>query len=91
MSYTSSVLSEPDPGAMMNLVKPFYLGDKIEFSNIFANPIMSGQFRDSTRSDIEFMKSNIRVLRQKQTPTDESSRSNLHMSKMLHLQNNFFI
>ncbi|CAH0776370.1 unnamed protein product [Bemisia tabaci] len=50
---------------LINLVKPHFLGDKVEFNNRFLNPIMNGQLWDSTKKDTEFMRNRLHVLREK--------------------------
>lgn len=47
---------------MVNFVKPYLLGTQVEFTNRFANPILNGQYSNSTRRDIEVMKRRSHVL-----------------------------
>ena len=47
---------------MVQFVKPNLLGNKKEFLNRFVNPIMNGQFDDSTPSDVTLMKKRAHVL-----------------------------
>lgn len=47
---------------MVNVVRPHLLGTRLEFTNRFANPIMNGQYTNSTRQDIKTMKRRSHVL-----------------------------
>lgn len=47
---------------MVNVVKPHLLGTRAEFTNRFANPIMNGQYVNSTPRDIQVMKRRSHVL-----------------------------
>lgn len=47
---------------MVDFVKPCLLGNLKEFSNMFANPIANGQYRNSERKDIEIMQRRSHVL-----------------------------
>ncbi|XP_070171889.1 transcriptional regulator ATRX isoform X2 [Polyergus mexicanus] len=47
---------------MVQFVKPNLLGTKKEFLNRFVNPIMNGQFDDSTAYDVKLMKKRAHVL-----------------------------
>lgn len=47
---------------MVNVVRPHLLGTRLEFTNRFANPIMNGQYINSTREDIKVMKRRSHVL-----------------------------
>ncbi len=48
--------------AMVNWIKPCFLGDIKEFNNMYANPIMEGQLRDSTSYQIKKMKQKCYIL-----------------------------
>jgi len=50
---------------MVNFVRPYLLGTKSEFRNMFVNPIQNGQFMDSTRGDVIIMKNRSHVLHKK--------------------------
>ncbi|XP_044729056.1 transcriptional regulator ATRX-like isoform X2 [Chrysoperla carnea] len=50
---------------MINLVKPNLLGSAKEFANRFENPIIKGQAKDSSASDIRMMKRRAHVLHKK--------------------------
>ncbi len=47
---------------MLNFVKPNLLGTLEEFKNRFVNPINNGQHKDSTDSDVRYMKKRAHVL-----------------------------
>lgn len=47
---------------MVNIVKPHLLGTKQEFKNRFINPIMNGQYTNSTNQDIQIMKRRSHIL-----------------------------
>lgn len=47
---------------MVNVVKPHLLGNPQEFTNRFANPIINGQYVNSTQQDIKVMKRRSHVL-----------------------------
>lgn len=47
---------------MVNFVKPNLLGTEKEYKTNFVNPIVNGQFEDSTAEDIMFMKKRTHVL-----------------------------
>lgn len=47
---------------MVQFVKPNLLGDKKEFHNRFVNPIVNGQYRDSTPLDVHLMRNRSHVL-----------------------------
>lgn len=47
---------------MVNLVKPDLLGTTKEFTNRFINPIMNGQYANSTPHDMKLMKRRTHVL-----------------------------
>ncbi|XP_076468714.1 uncharacterized protein LOC143299416 [Babylonia areolata] len=47
---------------MVDFVRPNFLGNKTEFSNMFERPIMNGQCQDSTAEDIKIMKHRAYVL-----------------------------
>lgn len=47
---------------MVNVVKPHLLGTRQEFTNRFGNPIMNGQYINSTPQDIKVMKRRSHVL-----------------------------
>lgn len=47
---------------MVNFVKPNLLGTEKEYKINFVNPIVNGQFEDSTAEDIMFMKKRTHVL-----------------------------
>ncbi|XP_016839228.2 transcriptional regulator ATRX homolog [Nasonia vitripennis] len=47
---------------MVQFVKPNLLGNKIEFLNRFGNPIVNGQFDNSTAKDVKLMKHRAHVL-----------------------------
>lgn len=50
---------------MVNYIKPFFLGTEKEFANLYANPIKNGQHKDSSKTDIKFMKQRSFVLNKK--------------------------
>lgn len=47
---------------MICFIKPNLLGDKWEFRNRFNNPIINGQYSDSTSEDLNLMKKRAHVL-----------------------------
>jgi len=47
---------------MVDFVRPNYLGNKTEFSNMFERPIQNGQCVDSTSKDVRLMKHRAHVL-----------------------------
>ena len=47
---------------MVDFVRPNFLGNKTEFSNMFERPIMNGQCQDSTAEDMKIMKHRAYVL-----------------------------
>ena len=47
---------------MVDFVRPNFLGNKTEFSNMFERPIMNGQCQDSTPEDLKIMKHRAYVL-----------------------------
>ena len=47
---------------MVSLVKPNLLGTRKEFANRFVNPIINGQCRDSTQTDVKIMKKRAHIL-----------------------------
>lgn len=47
---------------MVNVIKPHLLGNRLEFTNRFANPITNGQYVNSTHQDIKIMKRRSHVL-----------------------------
>lgn len=47
---------------MVNVVKPYLLGTHQEFTNRFSNPIINGQYLNSTSHDISIMKRRSHVL-----------------------------
>jgi len=47
---------------MVDFVRPNYLGNKIEFSNMFERPIQNGQCVDSTPKDVRVMRHRAHVL-----------------------------
>ena len=47
---------------MVDFVRPNYLGNKIEFSNMFERPIQNGQCVDSTAKDVRVMRHRAHVL-----------------------------
>lgn len=51
--------------SMVNFIKPSFLGTEKEFANLYANPIKSGQHKDSSKSEIKFMKQRSFVLHKK--------------------------
>lgn len=50
---------------MVNFIKPSFLGTEKEFANLYATPIRIGQHKDSSRSEIKFMKQRSYVLHKK--------------------------
>lgn len=50
---------------MVDFIKPSFLGTEKEFANLYANPIKSGQHKDSSTSEIKFMKERSYVLHKK--------------------------
>ncbi|XP_018321454.1 transcriptional regulator ATRX isoform X2 [Agrilus planipennis] len=50
---------------MVNFVKPNLLGSWLEYSNQFVNPIVNGQYDDSTEEDVRKMKYRSHVLNKK--------------------------
>lgn len=51
--------------SMVNFIKPSFLGTEKEFANLYATPIRIGQHKDSSRSEIKFMKQRSYVLHKK--------------------------
>ena len=49
---------------MVDFVRPNYLGNKVEFSNMFERPIQNGQCVDSTPKDVRVMRHRAHVLHQ---------------------------
>merc|ERR1719195_2184369 len=49
---------------MVDWVRPNFLGNKTEFSNMFERPIQNGQCSDSTPKDVRLMKHRAHVLHQ---------------------------
>ncbi|XP_035234263.1 transcriptional regulator ATRX homolog, partial [Stegodyphus dumicola] len=47
---------------MLSFVKPYLLGTAKEFRNRFVNPIINGQYDDSTAYDVKIMKKRIHIL-----------------------------
>lgn len=50
---------------MVSFIKPLFLGTLKEFSNLYANPIKSGQHKDSTTREIKVMQQRSYVLHKK--------------------------
>lgn len=50
---------------MVNFIKPSFLGTEREFANLYANPIKNGQHKDSSKTEIKFMKQRSYVLHKK--------------------------
>lgn len=50
---------------MVHFIKPHFLGTEKEFANLYANPIKNGQHKDSSKSEIKFMKQRSFVLHKK--------------------------
>lgn len=50
---------------MVNFIKPSFLGTEKEFANLYATPIRIGQHKDSSRTEIKFMKQRSYVLHKK--------------------------
>lgn len=48
--------------SMIQFIKPNILGTRKEFMNRFSNPIMNGQFEDSTAADVKLMRARSHVL-----------------------------
>lgn len=59
---TSPLLSD---FCMVSFIKPMFLGTLREFSNLYANPIKSGQHKDSTLREIKVMQQRSYVLHKK--------------------------
>ncbi|CAD7079720.1 unnamed protein product [Hermetia illucens] len=51
--------------AMVNFIKPKFLGTEKEFANLYENPIRNGQHKDSNKRDIKIMKQRSFVLHKK--------------------------
>ncbi|KAL5279658.1 ATRX.2 family protein [Megaselia abdita] len=51
--------------AMVNFIKPLFLGTEREFANLYANPIKAGQHKDSSKREIKIMKQRSYVLHKK--------------------------
>lgn len=47
---------------MVNFVRPNLLGCQTEFTNLFVNPIINGQYKDSTENSIASMKRRSHIL-----------------------------
>lgn len=50
---------------MVNFIKPSFLGTEKEFANLYANPIRTGQHKDSSKGEIKYMKQRSYVLHKK--------------------------
>lgn len=50
---------------MVNFIKPSFLGTEKEFANLYVNPIKNGQHKDSSKSEIKYMKQRSYVLHKK--------------------------
>lgn len=83
---------------MVNFIKPSFLGTEKEFANLYVNPIKNGQHKDSSKSEIKYMKQRSYVLHKKLSKFVQVSCcwiifiiESIHICSMLITTNNGFL